>query len=542
MAKIPFLSISSSRKTKVLMEQSNLSDFQYAISLDNNGTPIHFNTIEAKIRLMYSRNNKKKMIETMTSVASKNRYLLRNTTINNIINTLLPIETQVTNVIKNAQGTFLNSSDINLDKNIDKNIDNAAKLLSKLTVGIPDSKYTWGIYDKLKNNYNMQEMIDYLSKEPKQNTTIKSDNTLGLYVDMDEYQSYKNVHRGGWYLAIETIASHAKRNGIYCDFYIDRTFHWNKVYYEKLGLIPYIFPWVGFIHHTMETTYSNYNTAALLKNNMFTMSLDHCVALFTLSPSLTTTLQTLLPNIKIYTLNHPVVKPTIFFNSHHYKNNLVHIGSWYRKSFSIYKVNTTYNKFILEGKDMKNIIIPNDMSIKVFTEKDNDINNNNVNTLALTPCRDLQMNIINDIMLWLKENYVNVIDYNSKTIYIDYDKNNIIEKFNHMKNSVTVIDRLSNKDYDILLSESVVFLDLVDSAAVNTVIECIVRNTPIVINKTPGVVDMLGHFYPLYYDNLDEVNSLLTKSNIKKAYNFLKCMDKSKYDIDYFYKDLKMKL
>lgn len=522
MAKIPFLSISSSRKTKVLMEQSDLGNFQYCLPLNDNGTPTHFSTIEAKLRLMYSRNNKKKMIETMTKVSSKNRFLLRNTNINNLIDTLLPIETQVKSV---------------------KNLDNAAKLLSKLTVGIPESKYTWGIYDKLKNNYDMKEMITYLSNEPKQHTIITSDNTLGLYVDIDEYQSYKNAHRGGWYLAIENIASHARKNGIYCDFYVDKTFHWDKEYYEKRGLIPYTFPWTGFIHHTMDTTYSEYNTAALLKNNAFILSLDHCVALFTLSPSLTATLQNLLPNTKIYTLHHPTVKPTLYFNVYHYKNNLVHIGSWYRKSFSIYKLNVTnFNKFILEGKDMKNIIIPQEMSIKVYTEDDSNISVNDVGDLTLTPCRDLQTHIINDILKWLKGNYVNIIGYDNGVIYIDYDKNNVIEKFNHMKNSVVVLDKLSNEHYDKLLSESVVFLDLVDSAAVNTVIECIVRNTPIVINKTPGVLDMLGHNYPLYYDNLDEVPGLLNKTTIKKAHLYLRKIDKSKYDIDYFCKDLKLKL
>ena len=40
-----------------------------------------------------------------------------------------------------------------------------------------------------------------------------------------------------------------------------------------------------------------------------------------------------------------------------------------------------------------------------------------------------------------------------------------------------------------------------------------------------------------YYDNLDEVNSLLTVKNIESAYNYLRKLDKTKLHINTFIKN-----
>ena len=63
--------------------------------------------------------------------------------------------------------------------------------------------------------------------------------------------------------------------------------------------------------------------------------------------------------------------------------------------------------------------------------------------------------------------------------------------------SVEVMEHLSDSAYDELLSDIVVFLNLIDASAVNTVIECIVRNTPLIINRLPAIVEILGEDYPL---------------------------------------------
>jgi hypothetical protein len=75
--------------------------------------------------------------------------------------------------------------------------------------------------------------------------------------------------------------------------------------------------------------------------------------------------------------------------------------------------------------------------------------------------------------------------------------------------SVEIMTHVTDVEYDDLLSSSVVFLNLFDAPANTTVIECIVRNTPILINPLPGVVEYLGKPYPLYYNDLGEAEEKL---------------------------------
>ena len=77
-------------------------------------------------------------------------------------------------------------------------------------------------------------------------------------------------------------------------------------------------------------------------------------------------------------------------------------------------------------------------------------------------------------------------------------------------------------EYDNLLSENIVFIDLFDAAANNTVLECILRRTPIIINKLPATVYYLGKDYPLFFNHINEVPKLLTTENIVKAHEYLK--------------------
>jgi hypothetical protein len=66
---------------------------------------------------------------------------------------------------------------------------------------------------------------------------------------------------------------------------------------------------------------------------------------------------------------------------------------------------------------------------------------------------------------------------------------------------------LDNIEYDRLLAENIVFLDLYDSSANNALVECIVRGTPVVVNRLPAVMEYLGPDYPLYFDDLDEAGA-----------------------------------
>ena len=75
--------------------------------------------------------------------------------------------------------------------------------------------------------------------------------------------------------------------------------------------------------------------------------------------------------------------------------------------------------------------------------------------------------------------------------------------------SVTKLGRVSDDEYDRLLEDSVVFLNLIDAPANTTVVECLVRSTPLLINPLPGVVEYLGKDYPFYYSSIEEAEAKL---------------------------------
>jgi hypothetical protein len=81
---------------------------------------------------------------------------------------------------------------------------------------------------------------------------------------------------------------------------------------------------------------------------------------------------------------------------------------------------------------------------------------------------------------------------------------------------------MNDDEYDVLLSRSIVFLNLIASVANNTILECLRRHVPLVVNRLAGPVYYLGAEYPLFYEQLDEVYELLTEENICAAHAYLK--------------------
>ena len=118
------------------------------------------------------------------------------------------------------------------------------------------------------------------------------------------------------------------------------------------------------------------------------------------------------------------------------------------------------------------------------------------------------------------------------------------------KNKVDVLEYLDNAAYDDLMTKNLVFLNLVDGSAVNTLIECVVRNTPILVNRHPAVVEVLGNDYPLYYDKENEeeeeniylrnIDTVLSSSpdRIYQAHLYLTRLDKTPFRIETFVQHL----
>jgi hypothetical protein len=114
--------------------------------------------------------------------------------------------------------------------------------------------------------------------------------------------------------------------------------------------------------------------------------------------------------------------------------------------------------------------------------------------------------------------------------------------FHHWEQRISLVDSLptlDNTSYDKTLSDSLVFLNLQDAAAVNTVIECIARSVPILLNRNCGLEELLPANYPLYYETIEQAAKLASDIGaVQSAHHYLLEMDKSSLQINSFMSDL----
>ena len=493
----------------------------------------------------------------------------------------------------------------------------------KLTNGCINSQYNYGlqekIFDKTKNYNHITEWKWIISNElQKEHITLSNKNGLFnlKYIDQEDYSG---CHRSGWQYVYKNLEIfHNDDSPMFLDLYVDRTFHWNLELNCVLNLIPYKNPWVGFIHHTFDESFSSYNCNTLFNCNEFIESLVFCKALFVLSNYLKDLFDIELKkrnlNIDVYVLMHPTELNVKLFSYQKFVNNknklLIHIGGWLRNIYSFYNIelpqsikfysgfligdktikpygctNHVIKKIALKGKNMNNYYPSNTFlsNFKKFLLKDfTDINTTEIIDTTEIDTTEIDINLPRSINLTNQE----IIDNVMRFYYLrQYGNQNISTNANNVQrlhnlrreidipsncssnqnfpncsfdninnnwnkhfyddivtkiNNIGFIEFLENDDYDNLLSENIVYINLVDASAVNTILECIVRATPIIVNKHPAVVELLGETYPLYFIskhddyngiNLEINNMLKTDKLIRRAHYYLKRQNLNKFKI-----------
>lgn len=239
-------------------------------------------------------------------------------------------------------------------------------------------------------------------------------------------------------------------------------------------------PWVGIIHNpTNMPKWFDYGNSPqeLLKSTKFQASLKYCKGLIVFSEHLKQELlrwggwpctievvyhPTEPSDIKWKSINEKpksIEKLICFSSSTKMPRNLVQVGYWLRRIASIWQVDVPEN--------------------------------------------------------WNKY-WVNRAEYGFKCLEKEIFNENLIKPI--LSNNVDILN-LSNDEYDVFLSNSVMFVDLYDSSCNNAIIEAIVRHIPIVVRRLPATIEYLGEDYCLFFDDLDEVqyllmnDTLLTKAN-----------------------------
>ncbi len=292
-----------------------------------------------------------------------------------------------------------------------------------------------------------------------------------------------NVHRSGWNGAVSALKVLHNENGILLDSYIDETFDWGDP-----SKIPYTQAWIGFMHfpHNVPSWHPEYGRNEEVFNNpAFIESLKNCKGIFALSKYHQKFLQERL-DIPTSHLMLSTETPDLIWDFDRFKANqskkVIQLGFFLRKMHSIYQLpSTKYQKVLLR---------PNSDKIDSF--------------MALE-----------------KEKVLNGVE-------IDYD-------------SVEVMTFLSNEKYDLFLSENIAFTDLYDASANNVLVECMVRNTPLLVNPIEPVIEYLGKDYPFYFNSMEEAAAKLEDEDLIYETHLYLCNhpNKKKLSYDYFVESLK---
>lgn len=325
-----------------------------------------------------------------------------------------------------------------------------------------------------------------------------------------------NYHRSGWKYALETLYPLHSPEGVLFDGFLEYNFlsqHFIeprsderleqlKQYglfeisatSEEKGLVPYKRPWVGFIHLPPDMPsefdyYAQFHLTKMFAKPIWMQSIEHCLGLFTLSEYSACWLrrETDLP---VSVLTFPTEIPDTQFDMCMFRENsrkkIIQIGWWLRHLDAIYKLPLPKNNPL---KYTKAWLMPR---------------GNQEDIQGLLECERE------------REPYLVDPSYRDNT---------------------EVLSFVPNHEYDRLLSENLVFVDLYDSSANNAIVECIARATPILVNPLPAVIEYLGPDYPFYFESLPEAaEKALDLDLIEETHEYLKkCPTRSKFDRGYFF-------
>jgi hypothetical protein len=216
---------------------------------------------------------------------------------------------------------------------------------------------------------------------------------------------------------------------------------------------------------------------------------------------------------------------------------VIQVGGWLRNSYAIYELPKPkdFEKNVLKWKGMENYFITeNDLQkieccvLNIGTNDDEHCCGNPTNVMSCPPnvmsCPPPSENCCG-----------NIANTQMTNKYIV----GLVKMIHQNHISVKCLEMVPNEKYDLLLTENVIFINLLDASAVNTIIECIMRNTPICVNRLPAVEEYLGVNYPLYYTTLAEASEKIGNVHtIKHAHDYLKHLDKTKFTIEHFLTDL----
>lgn len=274
------------------------------------------------------------------------------------------------------------------------------------------------------------------------------------------------AHRSGWPYAMRSLRRLCGPHGrVLLDDYVERTFHFATVSEH----VPHSSPWVAICHHPPEAPawFPTTDLRRVIATPAFIESLADLRLVIALAPHVAEWMRGTL-KVEAVSVGHPSARSRLTWSQAKYLDTrtVVQVGYYMRNLLAIHQLRTPAGISKLEIRTAE----PWVMRARGLCER----------------------------------------HYSSRP----------------QLGTVRIVERLSSRDYDNLLASCVVFVELIDAVANNTVLECIARNTPIVVNRLPGTEHYLGRSYPLFYDDIGSATELLTDDNVMEAHEYLKRLPK----------------
>jgi hypothetical protein len=288
-------------------------------------------------------------------------------------------------------------------------------------------------------------------------------------------------HRSGWGYAMASLDPLLVEDGQECvllDSIVEDTFYGRIAEAEAAGEIPYRRPWVAFVHAPPDLPAWQDPGKSLRRISQLSVwkdSLPYCRGLLTLSAWLGDQVRQL-ADVPVLHLKHPTEIPDRKFSFPRFLANpnrrVIQVGWWLRHLCSIGEL----------------------------------------------PVRGLQRTLLQPHLL------ANGLARFERVIEGERRSRGFPPVAEW---GVDVLGWQPNQAYDQLLSENIVFLHLRAASACNTLIECIVRHTPVLVNPLSPVIEYLGERYPFYFQTLDEAAAKAEDFDLlRQAHEYLAALPK----------------
>ncbi|AYV81803.1 MAG: putative WcaK-like polysaccharide pyruvyl transferase [Harvfovirus sp.] len=328
-----------------------------------------------------------------------------------------------------------------------------------------------------KNQISFPDMID-----PEDTEDDISHIVLNFsYID---HKSIMNYNHSNWPFIFNSMIKYDSMkltNRILFDYYLDETFVFKRDEYIAASIIPYVCPWIGIFHNGPGALVD------IVSDTVFIQSLATCKGIIVMSEYLKKWFDNIFGDLGIKVKVNYIMSPVEMviseqnmfsvelFRRNHKKRigQMPQIGGWQRDHYMIYAIDLdkSIQKTIFQGPNVEYYAKPEKFDYKLM------------------------------IFGYISEMEIKPDGY----IF------GMLAELDRKHKDVVICPYPSTKEFDGFLRENILFMNFADSSASDIVLSCLVRGTPIVVNKLDAVMEYLGGDYPLYYDDLHHASYLVDK-------------------------------